>query len=191
MKGRAVTVKHYGSVDIFLEAIARASAGEILVVDNAGRLDEGCIGDLITLEAKLAGIAAIVLWGAHRDSGQLPEIGLPMFSLGSIPTGPSRLDARGTDAFQRAQLGEATVFPGDLVVADADGVIVVDWDNSSRVLELAAQIQKTEISQAAKMRAGISLRSQLQFDEYLAQRQRSAGYTFRMHLQKSGGAVET
>ncbi len=50
--GRALPVKHYGSVDIFLEAMGTAQPGDILVIDNERRMDEGCIGDLTALEAK-------------------------------------------------------------------------------------------------------------------------------------------
>src|SRR4051794_13820810 len=86
--GRAVAVRHRGSVDVFLAAIEQASAGDVLVVDNGGRPDEGCIGDLVALEAQLAGIAGIVIWGRHRDTRQLAEIGLPLWSEGAVPNGP-------------------------------------------------------------------------------------------------------
>ncbi|HZM21166.1 MAG TPA: hypothetical protein VFC02_05450 [Anaerolineales bacterium] len=50
--GRVLPARHYGSVDIFLETMGNSQPGDILVIDNGGRLDEGCIGDLTTLEAK-------------------------------------------------------------------------------------------------------------------------------------------
>src|SRR3972149_1671850 len=53
--GLARPVRHYGSVDVFLEALVNASVGDILVIDNGRRLDEGCIGDLIALECHAAG----------------------------------------------------------------------------------------------------------------------------------------
>jgi regulator of RNase E activity RraA len=59
---------HYGSVDIFLEAMGTAKPGDILVIDNQGRMDEGCIGDLTTLEAQACGLAGIIVWGCHRDT---------------------------------------------------------------------------------------------------------------------------
>ena len=55
--GRVRHARHYGSVDVFLEAMEMASPGEVLVVDNAGRRDEACIGDLIALETKMEGLA--------------------------------------------------------------------------------------------------------------------------------------
>src|SRR5438270_4578590 len=57
--GRALPAKHFGSVDVFLEAMGAADAGDVLVIDNGGRMDEGCIGDLTVLEAKTAGLSAL------------------------------------------------------------------------------------------------------------------------------------
>src|SRR5436309_2569035 len=60
--GRAVPARHYGSVDVFLEALGRAEPGDVLVVDNGGRTDEACVGDLTVLEAEGAGLAGMVVW---------------------------------------------------------------------------------------------------------------------------------
>ena len=66
--GRVCPARHYGSVDIFLEAIEGSDPGDVLVIDNSGRLDEACVGDLVTLEASRAGLSGIVIWGLHRDT---------------------------------------------------------------------------------------------------------------------------
>ncbi|HKY27369.1 MAG TPA: hypothetical protein VJM12_05420, partial [Pyrinomonadaceae bacterium] len=55
--GRALPARHYGSVDVFLEAMENAELGDVLVIDNSGRSDEGCIGDLTALEAQAAGVS--------------------------------------------------------------------------------------------------------------------------------------
>src|SRR6266540_5905315 len=61
--GRALPARHYGSVDVFLEAFSRAEQGDVLVIDNGGRSDEACVGDLAVLEAEAAGLAGLVVWG--------------------------------------------------------------------------------------------------------------------------------
>jgi regulator of RNase E activity RraA len=55
--GRVLPAQHVGSVDVFLEAFESAEPGDVLVVDNGGRRDEACVGDLVALEAQAAGIA--------------------------------------------------------------------------------------------------------------------------------------
>src|SRR5689334_11970532 len=66
--GPALPVRHYGSVDIFLEAMETSQPGQVLVIDNGGRLDESCIGDLTALEAQHCGLAGMIVWGLHRDT---------------------------------------------------------------------------------------------------------------------------
>jgi regulator of RNase E activity RraA len=80
--GRVLPAQHVGSVDVFLEAFGSATAGDVLVVDNGGRRDEACVGDLVALEAAAAGIAGIVIWGLHRDTVDLTAIGIPVLASG-------------------------------------------------------------------------------------------------------------
>jgi regulator of RNase E activity RraA len=190
LAGPVRPARHAGSVDIFLEAIDLSAPGDVLVVDNAGRLDEACVGDLIALEAQAAGLAGIVIWGLHRDTAELQAIGLPVFSLGAIPTGPQRLDVRADDALERAAMGEWTVDGQDLVVGDDDGVLVLPAASASTVLALAQTISDTERNQAGRIRSGVSLRGQVQFDAFLSRRQQTPSLTFRDHLRTRGAAIE-
>jgi 4-hydroxy-4-methyl-2-oxoglutarate aldolase len=80
--GQALPTRHYGSVDVFLEAFSGAAHGDVLVVDNGGREDEACLGDLIVLEAQAAGVGGVAVWGLHRDTAELTQIALPVFSSG-------------------------------------------------------------------------------------------------------------
>src|SRR5829696_7552583 len=68
--GRVCPARHYGSVDVFLEAIEGSNPGDVLVVDNGGRPDEACVGDLVTLEASRAGLSGIVIWAGAPDSAR-------------------------------------------------------------------------------------------------------------------------
>lgn len=190
LAGRTLPVRHYGSVDIFLEAMTASEPGDILVIDNAGRLDEACIGDLTALEAKASGLAGMVVWGTHRDTPELRRIGLPVFSYGKCPAGPQRLDAVEPDALISARFGAHMVQRADIVFADLDGVIFVPADRVSEVLAVARSIWKPEAEQAQAIRAGKTLRQQLQFEQYLVRRAADPAYTFRKHLRSIGGAIE-
>ena len=190
LAGRVSPAQHVGSVDIFLEALEGAAPGDVLVVDNGGRLDEACVGDLVALEAQAAGLEGLVIWGLHRDTADIRAIGLPVFSLGAIPTGPQRLDVRPQDALESATVGAWTVGREDLVLGDDDGVLFVPAARAVDLFTLAETIRDTERRQAERIRAGVSLRRQVQFDTYLAQRQQTPSLTFRDHLRAVGGAIE-
>jgi regulator of RNase E activity RraA len=183
--GRVLPARHAGSVDVFLEAIDRSRPGDVLVVDNDGRTDEACVGDLVVLEAKAAGLTGVVIWGLHRDTHDIRAIGLPVFSLGPNPTGPLSLRDRAPEALSTAEVGQWTVTADDIVFGDDDGVLFVPAAEADALIAKATSIRDVERAQADRVRQGESLRSQLRFDEYLA-----SGLTFREHLRKIGGAVE-
>lgn len=190
LAGRAVPAKHFGSVDVFLEAMDTAERGDVLVIDNSGRLDEGCIGDLTALEAQATGLSGIVVWGAHRDTIELRQIGFPIFSYGPWPSGPQRLDERTKDVLLAARFGECTIRRGDVVFADDDGCVFVSAESVEQVLKTARAIWQIEREQADRIRSGDTLRRQLKFKEYLATRSKDPGYSFRQHLRDIDGAIE-
>jgi len=190
LAGQVLPARHYGSVDIFLEAMGTAQLEDILVIDNEGRMDEGCIGDLTALEARASELAGIIVWGCHRDTVELHQIGFPIFSYGAYPVGPQRLEARDPEALNSAQFGNFTVSNADIVFADADGVLFASAQRVEQILSTAQSIWKKERKQAQEIQTGKKLREQLQFEEYLARRSADESYTFRQHLRAIGGAIE-
>jgi 4-hydroxy-4-methyl-2-oxoglutarate aldolase len=188
--GRALPARHYGSVDVFLEAFSGAARGDVLVIDNAGREDEACVGDLVVLEAQAAGLGGVMLWGLHRDTAELTQIGLPVFSYGRCPAGPVRLDQQEPSALASARFGGCLVTREDIVFGDSDGLVFVAASQAGEVLATARQIGDVERDQARRIQAGQNLRQQTAFSEYLAKRAAEPSYTFRRHLRRIGGAIE-
>jgi regulator of RNase E activity RraA len=189
--GPAVPCRHSGSVDVFLEALESAPPGGILVIDNDGRDDEACVGDLTVAEVAAAGLAGIVVWGLHRDAAELVSLGLPIWSLGGIPFGPRTVRPAPPDRLSRASVGSAAVTARDIVAADDDGVLFVPAADWPEIAEEARRIVATERSQAAAIARGVSLRAQFRFADYLTARRGDPSYGFREHLRRVGGAIET
>lgn len=188
--GPARPVTHLGSVDVILETIDTAPRGSVLVVDNGGRTDEACVGDLLVLEAKLAGLSGAVIWGLHRDTLQLREIGLPLHSLGALPFGPRRIPVAGKP-MPVAILDGVAVSNDDFVVGDDDGILVFAADRKDELFQKAREIQRNESAQADRMRGGASLRQQLDFAAYKARQTTDPEYTLRQHLVERGNSIET
>ena len=188
--GRVLPARHGGSVDVFLEAFGNAEPGDVLVVDNGGRLDESCVGDLVTLEAREAGLGGIVIWGLNRDSADIAAIDLPVFSLGRIPTGPLSITPRLDDALTSATVGPWAVTASDLVAGDDDGVLFFPANRAEEIVAHAEAIRDTERAQAERIAAGTSLREQVRFEDFLAARAQNRALTFREHLRTVGGEIE-
>jgi 4-hydroxy-4-methyl-2-oxoglutarate aldolase len=186
VRGRALPVRHAGSVDVFLEALESAAPGDILVVDNGGRLDEACVGDLVALEARTADLAGIVIWGLHRDTADIAAIGLPVFSMGSLPTGPLTL----RDRSGQPMIGDWPVTGDDVVIGDEDGVLFIPAVSAEEIFATAGTIRDTERRQADLIRSGRTLRAQVKFDVYLSSRAERPSLTFREHLRAVGGEIE-
>lgn len=188
--GPARPARHAGSTDVFLEAIAAAKKGDVLVIDNGGRHDEGCIGDLVVGEAFMSGITGTICWGAHRDTAAILAFGAKVWSLGTCPNGPLELRHRIPTALEAANLGSVTVTLDDYVFADDDGVVVVANADLDRIIAAAKDIADREGAQAVRLMKGELLRQQLDLASYVERRHADPDFTFRDHLKSFGGAIE-
>jgi len=118
-------------------ALAVARPGDVLVVDGKGDLGSALFGDLMVTQAQAAGLAGLVVDGAVRDTTELIERGYPIFAAGRNPAGPTK-GIPGRLSLPICVAG-APVNPGDLVVGDADGVVVIPRNDVEAVLVAAAK----------------------------------------------------
>lgn len=122
--GQARTVRcHVGDNSALHAAINLAQPGDVLVADAGGFLGTAVWGGLMTQAARQKGVAGLVIDGAVRDVSDLVEVGFPCFARGVTPAGPHKNFGGEIDC--PVSCGGIAVMPGDLVVADADGVSVV------------------------------------------------------------------
>lgn len=117
------------------EALRHAQPGDVLVVNGGGDESRALLGELIAGRAKGLGIAGFVIDGAARDADGLAEYDMPVFARALTPAGPYK-DGPYALATPVA-VGGVVVNPGDIVVGDADGVVVVPAAMADHVTELA------------------------------------------------------
>jgi len=118
-------------------ALAVARPGDVIIVDGKGDLGSALFGDLMVTQAQAAGIAGLVVDGAVRDVNELVDRGYPIFAAGRNPAGPTKGIA-GRLSIPICVAG-APANPGDLVVGDADGVVIIPRNDVDAVLEAAAK----------------------------------------------------
>jgi 4-hydroxy-4-methyl-2-oxoglutarate aldolase len=129
-----------GTVGDYIDDVG---AGEIVVLDNHGRTDCTIWGDILTSVASRRDIGGTVLDGVCRDVNRSLELGYPVFSRGrNMQTGKDRVRLSGLGG--AVHLGTAIVCPGDIVVGDADGIVVIGADLLERLLDIALEIEATE-----------------------------------------------
>jgi regulator of RNase E activity RraA len=124
------------------EAIALAEPGDVLVVNAQGAMTHAVFGELMALACKARGVVGIVVDGAIRDAAALFAMGFPVFARGACASGPLK-DGTGEVGYPIAGGGVVCV-SGDLVVADADGVVVVPSSDAVLVLERCREIDAWE-----------------------------------------------
>lgn len=143
-------------VHLGVRAVEQANRGDVIVVANAGRLEMGAWGGLLSVGASERGLAGVVIDGACRDVDQARELGFPVFARGrTMRTARGRVHEVSTGGSVR--LGEVECTPGDLVVADASGVVVVPAQHVDAVVARAESIAATETDMERALRQGTSI----------------------------------
>ena len=142
----------YGAVH---HAIAEAQAGDVIVIEAGGRCNPAIIGELLSASARLKGVRGLVINGAVRDVSTLREWSdFPVFARHVTPRGPSSFD-RGT-VNDTIALAGVKVVPGDLVIGDDDGVVIVPREEADAKLEAALARVAAEVGWEMELMTGRS-----------------------------------
>ncbi|MGF6265954.1 RraA family protein [Paraburkholderia youngii] len=151
--GPAVTVEVRAGDNLAIHAaLAIAKPGDVIMVDGKGDISCALLGEIMATQAKASGIAGIIIDGAVRDAHELANGDYPIFSAGLNPCGPTKSVAGRVNA--PISIGGAAVNPGDLVVGDADGVVVIARHDVARIIDLAQKKLDMETARIAAIHKG-------------------------------------
>lgn len=141
--GSAITVKCMVGNNIMAhQAIYLAELGDVIVIDARGHVDTSVWGGIQTLACKSRGISGVVIDGAVRDIQDIRKQQYPVFCTGVVPAGPHK--GWGDSINIPIQCGGVPVNPGDLIIGDDDGVVVIPRKEAEDVLKRAKEKIKTE-----------------------------------------------
>lgn len=161
--GAAVTVKIVaagltsGKTHLGVNAIDLAGPGDVILIDNSGRLDTSCWGGILANGAKAKGISGVVIDGACRDVDDYVAIDFPVYARGTVvSTARGRIMEQSTN--EMVQFGGVQVRPGDIVMGDKSGVVIIPRERLEDVLAKAEELWRKEEDMIAEIRSGKSMK---------------------------------
>ncbi|GHE66177.1 RraA family protein [Streptomyces capitiformicae] len=137
-------------------AVYAACPGDALVVDTGGGLEFGYWGEILAEAAIARGLAGLIIHGGVRDSARLVEMGWPVFAERVCIRGTGKDPHGYGELGEPVLIGEQAVRLGDLIVADADGVVVVPAERVAEVQRLSAEREAAEADYLRRIRSGES-----------------------------------
>jgi len=153
LAGPAFTVEVRPGDNLMIHAaLALAKPGDVLVVDGKGDQTSALMGTIMMTAARKLGLAGVVLDGAVRDSLEIDEMDYPVFSVGTNPNGPTK--EVGGRIGHPVSVGGVTVNPGDFIIGDGDGLVVVERNKIEALLPLAAAKVAAETKRMAQIAEG-------------------------------------
>lgn len=182
--GRALTVKcHPGDNLMLIKAVSMAREGDVIVADMGNITDNGPFGEVLAVECLHRGVAGLVVSCGVRDSAALVTRGFPVFSSGISVFGTAKATKGSVN--HPVVVGGIPVRPGDLVLGDRDGVVVVPFEEAQSVLDAANKRRESEAVIMQRLESGESLfdiyQYQKTFDRLGVTEEESEGENVWMH----------
>ena len=160
--GRAVTIRIMAAgmlkseYHLGVHAIDAASSGDIIIIDNHGDTENNCWGEILSMGAKMKEVSGVVVDGAARDIDMCEEFEFPVYARGTVPiTARGRIMQESVNEVIR--IGNVQVRPGDIVMADINGVVIIPVEKLDEVLEVAEQISHKEKAMVAELKKGVPI----------------------------------
>ena len=151
--GPAFTVEVRPGDNLMIHAaIALAKPGDVLVIDGKGDQTCALMGTIMMNQCRAVGIAGVIIDAAVRDSLEIREMAYPVFSVGTNPNGPTKFVPGRIN--HPICAGGIAISPGDLIVADADGVVVLEREKAAAMLPLAAKKEADEKARISAIQKG-------------------------------------
>lgn len=160
--GRAMTIRMTAAgavpavAHLGVDAIMASESGDVIVVDNRGDLHHNCWGEILSMAALRKGVSGVVVDGAVRDVDACETFGFAVHARGTVPS-----TARGRIVQETwnvpVRLGDAPVRPGDVVVGDVNGIVVIPIERLAEVVSAAEDILAKELAMVDALRSGESI----------------------------------
>ncbi|MEY4426918.1 MAG: 4-hydroxy-4-methyl-2-oxoglutarate aldolase [Pseudomonadota bacterium] len=151
--GPAFTVEVRPGDNLMIHAaMSLAKPGDVLVIDGKGDQNAALMGTIMMTACKQLGLAGVVIDGAVRDSLEIDEMDYPVFSVGTNPNGPTK-QVSGRIGHP-ISCGGVAVHAGDFIIADCDGVVVVEREKIESLLPLAAHKVEAEAKRIVQIKQG-------------------------------------
>lgn len=139
-----------------MNAISAARPGDVIVIENGGRMDSSCWGGVLANSAKAKGLTATLVDGCVRDLDDCIDCDYPVFARGTVVcTARGRVIEAGTNEI--INFDGVQVRPGDIVLGDSSGVVVVPQERIEEVLAKAEQLWQKEEDMIAEIRSGANI----------------------------------
>jgi 4-hydroxy-4-methyl-2-oxoglutarate aldolase len=157
LAGPAFPVRSPAGDNLFFHhALVQARPGDILVVDCSGGTEFGYWGEVMSTAASARRLGGLVLTGGVRDARQLAQVGFPVFCVGLCIRGTVKDPAGAGSLGRPVMIGDVPVCRGDLVVGDADGVVVIPAERAAALVARARARDEAELDILRRLRAGES-----------------------------------
>jgi regulator of RNase E activity RraA len=158
--GSALTVWCHSGDNLMLhKALSLAEAGDIVVVNTQGNVANSGFGELMATSAVKIGVRGMIIDGTVRDADALEALKLPVYSRGLCPNSCQKDGSGEVGAI--IACGGVAVRPGDVILADCDGITVVPLDDAREVAKLALALMERERTRLAEIAKGVLVRPEI------------------------------